>query len=179
VGLLADARAFLFPRQVSLFTAAAVATATPVIPSKPATQARGVTGGGNFSGRLFYEPNEALRDQAGYGQNGTYNVGQWQELAKANPYVAAGLDFICAPVADARVGVEPAKTGLDEGTAKKHAEFIEWAFTEGFRLGAHLESAARGFLLSGFSLFEPTFLQVPSPIGMAWGISALAERLTK
>jgi len=177
VGLLADARAFLFPRQVSLFTAAAVATATPVIPSKPATQARGVTGGGNFSGRLFYEPNEALRDQAGYGQNGTYNVGQWQELAKANPYVAAGLDFICAPVADARVGVEPAKTGLDEGTAKKHAEFIEWAFTEGFRLGAHLESAARGFLLSGFSLFEPTFLQVPSPIGMAWGISALAERL--
>lgn len=171
-----------FRRPVSLLSAAAVAATAapaPVIPTKaPPTQAQGIPGGGNFSGRIVgFEPNEALREQAGFGRAGTYEVGQWQEMVKANPYVAAGLDFIVSPVADARVGVEPAKSGIDEATAQKHADFIEWAFTEGFRLSAHLEAAAKGFLLSGFSLFEPVFAQVQTPTGPAWGLKSLAERL--
>jgi hypothetical protein len=199
VGFLGDLRAFL-GRTPSLLTAAAVAASPQPGTSKPQTQAEGITGGANFFGRIIgFEDNEALTDQAGYGRAGTYDPGAWQNLAKANPYVAAGLDFICSPVADARVGVEPAKSGIDEASAKRHAEFIEWAFTIHFRLGAHIEAAARQFLLSGFALFEPTFAQVPysrpaadqvaddvarekgaKPLntgGTVWALSSLAERL--
>lgn len=156
MGFFADARA-LFSRPVSLLSAAAVASVAtspaPVIPSK----AEGIPGGGNYSGRIIVEPNAALRDQAGYGRAGTYEPGEWEEIALSNPYVTAGLDFILGPVADARVDVEPAgeDSGVPEAVAKEHADFIKWALTEKFPLTTHIEGAARGFLLSGFALFEP------------------------
>jgi len=128
----------------------------------------GVSGGGNQLGRLLFEPNALLRDQSGYGRAGTYDVGQWQEISLSNPFVAAGLDFILGPVADARVDVSPAPpgSGVDEATAKAHADFVRWAVTEQFKLSTHIESAARGFLLSGFALFEPVYrqaLRISSP----------------
>lgn len=178
MGILADARA-LFSRPVSLLSAAAVASVAtspaPVIPSK----SEGIPGGGNYSGRIIVEPNSALRDQAGYGRAGTYEPGEWEEIALSNPYVTAGLDFILGPVADARVDVEPAgeDSGVPEAVAKEHADFIKWALTEKFPLTTHIESAASGFLLSGFALYEPVAQLVTREGRDCWTLKALEQRL--
>jgi hypothetical protein len=151
----------------------------PAISSKvaPPTTSQGVPGGANFAGRLIFEPNEALRDTAGYGRAGTFDVGAWVEISQSNPFVTMALDFITAPIADARVSVEPADKENPDAAAQ--AKFLEWALTQAFRLQAHNEIAARGFLLSGFSLFEPTYRQVPSPMlgRLAWVPAQVSERL--
>ena len=182
MGILDNVRG-LFGRPQSLLVASA-ATALAV-PSAAPTQPEGISGGANYSGRLTFEPNEALRDQAGYGYAGTYNVGQWRELAVGNPYITAGLDFILGPVRDARVDVQPVPeeacgSGLTVEQAKLHADFVRWALTEAYRLPNHVEAAARGFLLSGFSLFEPVARAATWP-GLPgrsmWVPAAIEQRL--
>lgn len=151
--------AFRRPRSLLAAATATAVAATPAPAAKPESHARGIPGNANFQGRLIVEPNEALRDQSGYGRAGTYDPGAWKEIALSNPYVTAGLDFILGPVADARVDVEPApkESGVPESAAKGQADFLRQCLTEKFKLTTHLEAAARGFLLSGFALFEPVF----------------------
>ena len=122
----------------------------------PPLSPQAVPGGGNVSGRLMFEPNAELRDQAGFGRAGTYDVGQWESISLTNPYVTAGLDFVVSPVADARIDIEPPK-GIAEAQARAMTDFLRWNLTEHLTLTALLEQAARGFLLSGFSLFEPVY----------------------
>lgn len=110
----------------------------------------------------MYEPNVELRDQAGYGRAGTYEIGQWGQIYQSNPFVSMALDHILRPIADARVDISPAKSsGLDEATATMHADFVRWALTEHFQLSRLSKVAAQGFLLSGFALFEPLAELVP------------------
>lgn len=170
----------LFGRPQSLLAAAAVAAATPAPPPPPTrapTEAEGIEGGGNIHGRLFAEPNADLRDTSGYGQAGTYEVGQWVLAALGNPWVTMALDHVLRPVAAARVDVIPAKYGLDETTAKLHADFITWALTESFDLGALNKAAAHGALLSGFSLFEPLAQQLQHEGTTRWGLREVRECL--
>lgn len=120
-------------------------------------------GGGNMSGRLMTEPSQELRDVAGYGRAGTFEVGQWQQIALSNPYVTMAMDHLLRPVADARVDVEPVPESvigsgpgrISQADADMHKAFVEWALTERFQLSRLSKVAAAGFLLSGFALFEP------------------------
>lgn len=175
MGLLADV-AGLWRKPVSL-KAAAEPPAKPVIPPQPV----GITGGGNSFGRLQFETNVLLRDQAAYGRAGTYTVGEWAELALTNPFVTAGLDFICGPIADARIDVEPLppESGVPEALAKQQADFLKWALTERFKLAAHNDNAARGFLLNGFALYEPRAVLAPCPVlgRPAFALASLEPRL--
>lgn len=158
----------------SLLTAAAVASSSaPAIPLHPV----GIVGGGNFTGRLqTVEPNELLREQRGYGRAGTQVIGEWADLALTNPYVTAGLDFICGPIADARIDIEADE---ENPLAVRQAEFLRWALEKKFRLSAHIDTAARGMLLSGFSLFEPRAILTPCPVlgRDAFALAALEQRL--
>lgn len=149
------------------------ASANPVVPSKPV----GIPGGGNYSGRIqTIEPNALLREQAAFGRAGTQGIGEWADLALTNPFVTAGLDFICAPIADARIDIE-----VDEESeaTKQQVDFLRWALEKRFRLAAHNDTSARGFLVSGFSLFEPRAELVPCPVlgRDAFALAALEQRL--
>lgn len=159
------------------------AAAEPSVPMLPApTAPEGIEGGGNLGGRLMFEPNAELREQSGYGRAGSFDVGQWRQIALSNPYVSAGLDHVLRPVADARVDVEPAgeSSGIDEETAQLHADFVRWCLTERFRLSSLNKQAAAGALLSGFALFEPVAEEVACPLlpgRTVFALKAVPQRL--
>lgn len=132
------------------------------------TKVEGLDGGGNLGGRLYFEPNSELREQAGYGRAGTYDIGQWKQIALSNPFVTAGLDHVLRPVADARVDVEAAPeeslgAGLTVEQAALHAAFVAWCL-ERYELRRINKQAAAGALLSGFSMFEPVAELVDCPL---------------
>lgn len=104
------------------------------------------------------EPIADLRDQAGFGRPGTYDWGFWEDLGAANSFVAAALDFVLAPVADARIDIEiPEESVIPDAQLKEMAEYLEWALKSKLQLGSFNAQCARGFLQSGFSIFEPIF----------------------
>lgn len=184
MGIFADV-AGLWRKPQSLLTAAAVATsaATPA-----PTIAEGVPGGGNISGRLQFEPTADLRDASGYGRAGSYDVGQWQQILLSNPFVSMALDHVLRPIADARVDVEPVPESvigsgagrITAADAKMHADFVAWALTERFQLSRLSKVAAQGFLLSGFSLFEPVAEETFCPMvpgRTVWALKDAPQRL--
>lgn len=148
----------------------------------PPTETEGISGTANYGGRLINEPNAELREQAGFGRAGTYQVGQWREIELTNPYVTAGLDFVMAPIADARIDIEPPnpEAGVPEAVSAAQVEFLKWALIQRFNVSQLVECASRGFLLSGFSLFEPVCEQAKHPSlpgGSGFTIRAIPERL--
>lgn len=182
MGFLDGVKSFFGARPPSLLAASAPAPA-PAAPTKP----EGVPGGANFAGRLVFEPNSELRDQAGYGRAGTYEVGQWQEILLSNPFVTMALDHVLRPVADARIDVEPASkdaigTGpgrLSQADAELHTAFVKWCLTEKFNLRHLNKQAAQGFLLSGFALFEPVAEECVAPMVPGRTVFALREVLQR
>jgi hypothetical protein len=146
------------------------------------TEAKGIPGAANYFGRLVVEPNEALRDQAGYGRAGTYEFGEWDEIARSNPFVAAGLDFVLSPIRDARLDVEePSADAVpDEALRKAVTDFVRWNLTERLPLASFGATAAHGFLKSGFALFEPLFGTTAHPLlpgGSGFYLRSMAQRL--
>lgn len=177
-----------WPERVANFIHAAVvgkapAPAAPVIPSKVAapTKPEGVTGIPNYGGRVHFEPIEELREQRGFGFPGG-DWGFWEDLTAANSFVQAALDHVMGQVSDARVDVEdipkerigsgPGQVTAEVAEAMK--ELLEWNFTQALRLGAFNTIAVRGFLASGFSLFEPVYAK---DVRGRWYCSKLPQRL--
>lgn len=155
--------------------AAAAHSVTPVIVSKPV----GITGTTNYGGDIFAESNTRLTYEAAYGQAGTRTWGEWEELVRTDSAVAAGLDFVCGPIRDARVDVEAVDDSPEEEAI---AELVRWNLTEGIEptFPEFLTQAAKGMLGAGFSLFEPTFAQRTGemfPGGAGYAISKVAQRL--
>lgn len=150
-----------------------------IISPLPELGSRGVDGIGNYSGELYAEINPALRNDAGYGRAGSLTWGRWEEIGRTNPYVAMAVDFILAPIRDARVEVEP---GDESKLAQQQADFVRWSLLENLEPGWPdlLQQTARGFLITGFSLHELVWQPVEHeslPGGNGVGIVELAERL--
>lgn len=150
-------------------------SATPT----PSVVETGVSGTAVFSGDILAESNAKLTYQQAYGQVGTRSWGEWEDILRTNPFVAAALDFVVAPIRDARLGIEAAD---ETPEARAQADFVKWNFESGMEPGfqAFLDGAARGMLNAGFSLFEPVFRQVKHealPGGVGYGLKRVAERL--
>lgn len=149
------------------------------VPALPDLGEMGVDGIGNFGGDLYAETNEALRRSDGYGRAGTLSWGWWETISRTNPFVAMALDFILAPIRDARVGVTPAD---ESKLAQQQADFVRWSLLENLEPGWPdlLQQTARGFLSTGFSLHELVWGAVAHeslPGGSGLGVVELAERL--
>ena len=175
VGILDGVRSLFGARPPSLAQALAV--------EKAPTTTAGIPGGGNIGGRLQFEPTADLRDTSGYGRAGTYEVGQWQQILLSNPFVAMALDHVLRPIADARIDIEPPSkesigTGpgrISEADAALHTAFVTWCLTERFQLRHLSKTAAQGFLLSGFALFEPLAEECACPMTPGRTVFALKD----
>lgn len=155
--------------------AAAVVEARPAPPTP--TAPTGVSGTTNYSGRLQVERNEKLRDQLAYGRAGTTEWGEWEEIRRTNPWVAAAIAFVLAPIEDADVEVKPGT--IEESVTpelQQHADFVRWNLTEALEpeFQALRTRALDGMLTSGFSLFEFFFAQNAEG---RWYVPTLEERL--
>lgn len=149
-------------------------------PSAP-TEAIGVSGTTNFGGRLQTEKNPLLRDQLAYGRAGTTDWGEWEDIRRTNPWVAAAVEFVTAPIEDASVDVAVAEKHPDAKLAEEQAAFVRWNLTEALEPEFHASrsAAADGMLTSGFSLFEYYFEQrYVAELGRdMWVVPSLDERL--
>jgi hypothetical protein len=153
--------------------------AQAVVEVRPAAppETVGVSGTTNWNGRVLAERNAALRDEQGYGQAGTENWGEWEEIRRANPWVAAGVNFVLAPLQEARLDVAANPKHPNPALAQQQADFVRWNLE---LLETQLRGrAADGMLASGFSLFEHAWAQKPRPevTGLAHYIPSLEERL--
>jgi hypothetical protein len=149
-------------------------------PTSLPTETRGVSGTPNYSGRLQVERNPALRDVSGYGQAGSSEWGEWEEIRRANPWVAAAINFVLSPLQDARLDVEAVPSHPNQALAKAQADLVRWNLTEGINTLALRGRIADGMLTSGFSLWEYAFATTsrPETPGRAtWYVAKLDERL--
>lgn len=165
---------FDFLRRKPLAAAQAVVEARPA-PALPATA--GVSGTANYNGRLQVERNGKLRDQLAYGRAGSFEWGEWEEVRRANPWVAAAIGFVLAPIQDARLDVKPNEKHPNQALAQQQADFVAWNLE---KLEPMLRTrAADGMLTSGFSLFEHAWglTKRPEVSGAAFYIPSLEERL--
>lgn len=143
------------------------------------TRAIGITGTANYGGDIYSESNAKLLYAQAYGLSGQREWGEWESLLRTDSAVAAGLDFVCGPIRDARVDVEPVD---DSDEAKRIAEFVRWNFTEGLEptFPELLTQAVKGFLGVGFALFEPTLKISEHPLlpgGRGYVIDKVSQRL--
>lgn len=160
--------------------ASALVEVRPEAMSKPTTST-GVSGTTNFGGRLQTEKNPLLRDQLAYGRAGTTEWGEWEDIRRTNPWVAAAVEFVLAPIEDASVDVAVAEKHPNQALAEEQAAFVRWNLTEALEPEFHQlrSAAADGMLTSGFSLFEYFFAQrhVPEMGRDMWMVPTLEERL--
>lgn len=165
---------------LDLFRRKPLAASTAIVearPVEPTTRTVGVSGTTNYSGRLEVERNQKLREQLAYGRAGSSEWGEWEEIRRANPWVAAAIGFVLAPIQDARLDVKVAETHPNQALAQQQADFVEWNLA---KLEPMLRTrAADGMLTSGFSLFEHAWALTKRPElpGAAFYIPALEERL--
>ncbi len=148
----------------------------------PGATELGISGTTNFSGDLQVEINAALMRQAGYGIPGARNWGAWETLSHTDPDCATALDKTMAPLRDSRLNVKAAvHERLPEAEAKRHAEFVEWAFANASPRWADLsQRLAHGALVYGFSLNEKVYADCEHsalPGGRGVTIVRFAERL--
>lgn len=144
---------------------------------EPTTRTVGVSGTTNYNGRLEVERNQKLREQLAYGRAGSSEWGEWEEIRRANPWVAAAIGFVLAPIQDARLDVKVAEKHPNQVLAQAQADFVAWNLA---KLEPVLRTrAADGMLTSGFSLFEHAWALTKRPevTGAAFYIPALEERL--
>ena len=150
-------------------------------PASVATQPVGVSGTTNFGGRLQTERNPLLRDSLAYGRAGTTEWGEWEDIRRTNPWVAAAVEFVLSPIEDATVHVAVADKHPNAEEAEVQAAFVRWNLTEALEPEFHQlrSAAADGMLTSGFSLFEYFFTQRHvAELGRdMWVVPALEERL--
>lgn len=147
----------------------------PALPAE--TRTTGVSGTTNYSGRLEVERNQKLREQLAYGRAGSSEWGEWEEIRRANPWVAAAIGFVLAPIQDARLDVKPNEKHPNQALAQQQADFVAWNLE---KLEPMLRTrAADGMLTSGFSLFEHAWglTKRPEVSGAAFYIPSLEERL--
>lgn len=131
-------------------------TPVPTSGSASLTTEVGITGTANFSGQLIVEQNERLRHTRAFGIPGVSTWGEWEKARKTNPFVAMALDFVTAPIRDARIDVKPSG---ESDAEKRIAEFVLWNLTEALEpsLPTFLEQTARDGLGDGFALAERVF----------------------
>lgn len=154
---------------------AAVVEARPALP----TETEGVSGTANFSGRLQVERNEKLRDQLAYGRAGSTEWGEWEEIRRTNPFVGAGIEHVCGPIADAAIEVAAAKEHPQQALAQTQADFVKWNL-ERLGFNALRRRIADGMLSTGFSLWEYAWEAKPHRLlggREAFSISRFEERL--
>lgn len=147
---------------------------------KVSTSEKGISGTYNSGGNLYSESNNALLYNQAYGTPGSREWGEWEALVRTDPAVAAGLDFVCGPIRDARVDVKAADESLQ---AEAIAEFVRWNLLETLEPGfpEFLTQATKGMLGTGFAIFEPVFAKVKHaslPGGVGYGVSKVAQRLS-
>jgi len=175
-------RALDYLRRPAIVAAAASVAALPAGPviQAPVTGEKGVTGTGNRYGDLQVESNLKLVHQLAYGQAGTREWGFWEEARHTDVAVATGLDFVIAPLRDARADIEAPDPKLNKD-GQAQADFLAWSkdrVEPGW--AEFLSQMGRGSLGSGFSLFEDVWGQAVFPQlpgGQGFVISKLAERL--
>ncbi len=161
-------------QRLGLTRPSVVASAT--VEGQVVTPTRGTEGTTNWNGRILAERNAALRDELGYGRAGSQEWGEWEEIRRTNPFVAAGIEFVLAPLGEARLDVEAAEAHPNPALAKAQADFVRWNLE---LLEMPLRTrAADGMLTAGFSLFEHPWARTPRPEvpGGAFFIPALEER---
>lgn len=158
--------------------------ASALVEARPAsapTESIGVSGTTNFGGRLATEKNPLLRDSLAYGRAGTTEWGEWEDIRRTNPWVAAAVEFVLSPIEDASVDVAVAEKHPEAKLAEAQAAFVRWNLTEALEPEFHQlrSAAADGMLTSGFSLFEYFFTQRHvAELGRdMWVVPTLEERL--
>lgn len=164
------------------YTVAPSASATPPPvggDATPPTKPLGVSGTANYGGDLYSESNAKLTYQAAYGQAGSREWGEWEALLRTDSAVAAGLDFVCGPIRDARVDVEPVD---DSEQAAAIADLVRWNLTEALEptFPELLTQAVKGFLGVGFAVFEPSFKETAHPLlpgGRGYVVDKVSQRL--
>lgn len=131
-------------------------TPVPTSGSASLTTEVGITGTANFSGQLIVEQNERLRHTRAFGIPGVSTWGEWEKARKTNPFVAMALDFVTAPIRDARIDVKPSG---ESDAERRIADFVLWNLTEALEpsLPTFLEQTARDGLGDGFALAERVF----------------------
>lgn len=131
-------------------------TPVPASGSASLTTEVGITGTANFSGQLIVEQNERLRHTRAFGIPGVSTWGEWEKARKTNPFVAMALDFVTAPIRDARIDVKPSG---ESDAERRIADFVLWNLTEALEpsLPTFLEQTARDGLGDGFALAERVF----------------------
>ena len=160
-------------------TRLANAPPAPVLPSRAA----GISGTTNWRGDPLAESNSNLLFQAAYGQAGQRSWGEWEEIARTDPDISTVLDFVVAPLRDARVDIEPAvHPDIPPAVAQAQADFVRRQLLEASepRWPDVLEQMVRGKLTFGFSLHEVVLgdcVDPSLPGGRGWGLKRLADRL--
>lgn len=170
-------------RALAALAASAIAAAPAVLaaPAQPAE--KGISGTINYSGNLLPESNAKLQHQQAFGTPGNRTWGEWEKIARTDPDVAAGLDFIMGPLRDARVDVKPAIGGLiPDALARQQADFVRANLLEMLEpsWAEVLQQIGRGSLTFGFSLHEEVYGETQHPLlpgGRGYFLRKLAERL--
>lgn len=143
----------------------------------------GIPGTTNWRGDPLAESNSKLLHQLAYGMPGQRTWGEWEKIARTDPDVSAVLDFIVAPLRDARVDVEAAQhEDIDPATAEAQAKFLEWCLLQSAspRWTTIVEQMVRGSLTYGHAIHETVLGPVAHPTlpaGEGIGLLRLAQRL--
>lgn len=142
----------------------------------------GISGTTNWSGDPLAESNMALVHSQAFGSAGSRSWGEWERIRRTDPDIAAVLEFISAPIRDARVDVEPAEhPSLAPELAQAQADFVKRQLDAcAPRLPEVLSQMTQGPLTFGFSLHEVVLGVVDDaalPGGRGYGLKKLAERL--
>lgn len=155
-------------------------TPVPAVGATSLTTEVGITGTPNFSGQLLTEQNSRLSHTKAFGLPGVQTWGEWEKARKTNPFVAMALDFVTAPIRDARTDVRPAD---DSSEAKRIADFVKWNLTEALEpsLPTFLEQTARNMLGDGFVFAERVYAVQERGVigGQGYVLAKLADRLSR
>jgi len=165
------------------YTPALIPGAKVEVPKTATTiKALGISGTTNWWGDPLVEANTGLIHQTAFGTAGSRTWGEWQRIAQTDPDISAVLDFICSPIRDANVEVEPYADHPDEKLAQAQADFVRWNILENVapRWPDLLDQMSRGALTYGHSIHEVVLglgEHETLPSGSGFVLRKLAERL--
>lgn len=152
----------------------------------------GPSGTSNQFGDILSESNLNLIHQAAYGRPGVRTWGEWELIRRTDEAVAKALEFVMAPIRDARVDIEEplseeerrAKvpgTETEDPQLAAQIRFLRWNI-ERLEPGwpEFLNQSGAGALMNGFALHEIVWdvCEHPDlPGGKGYYVKKLAERL--